>query len=117
MFREMKNYLQDLLTVTKLGNQPASSDHSSGADGAYPMANAREYNSEGGGLGKPSAGLLAITCEPYVKIPRPHVELVTLYQDVAGLTREKSQFKVYTNHCYTLNRHSRYVVFDILPPE
>lgn len=41
------------------------------------------------------------------------VEIIALFTDVAALTKEKSQHKVYTNHCYTLNKSSKTVVIDV----
>lgn len=45
---------------------------------------------------------------------RPQVELVKMFTDVSGEVREKSQFKLYTNHCYTVNKDSKPVVIEIL---
>ena len=45
----------------------------------------------------------------------PHVELVTLLTDVAGLTREKSEFRIYPNYHYTIDKKSKPIVIDILP--
>ena len=45
----------------------------------------------------------------------PHVKLTTLLIDVAGLTRHKSEFRLYPSHHYTLNRHSKSVIIDVRP--
>lgn len=46
----------------------------------------------------------------------PHVDIVHLFTDVAGLTREQSQFGIYPNYCYTMKAHTKKLVIDILPP-
>ena len=59
--------------------------------------------------------LIPIKSEASVTMKKPRVELTALFTDVAALTREKSQLKVYTNHCYRVNRHSKPVVVEICP--
>lgn len=62
------------------------------------------------------ANQLLPPAEKYQKFTKTRaiVELVTMFTDVAGEVREKSQFKVYTNHCYTVNKDSKPVVIEIL---
>lgn len=50
------------------------------------------------------------------KTGRAIVSLVDLFTDVAGMVREKSGGRITTNHSYTLNRHSKTVVIDIVRP-
>ena len=57
--------------------------------------------------------LVTVKSEASVTMKKPRIELTALLTDVAALTREKSQFKVYTNHCYSVNRHSKPVVVEI----
>lgn len=48
-----------------------------------------------------------------VNLLNGQAELTNLFTDVAALTREKSQFKIYTNYCYTVDRSSKPVVIEI----
>lgn len=46
----------------------------------------------------------------------PHADIVKLFTDVAGLTRQRSQFKIYPNYCYIIKADTKKLVIDILPP-
>ena len=59
---------------------------------------------EGGG---PPAKVIRLT-------KKTQVELTNLFTDVAALTRRESQLKVYTNHCYTVDKNRKPIVIDIL---
>ena len=46
------------------------------------------------------------------------IELTALFTEVSALTRQRSPragFSIYPNLCYTVNRHSKPVVLDLLP--
>lgn len=49
--------------------------------------------------------------------PPTALEIIKLFTDVAGIVREKSDWKIYTNHCFSVNRASNMVYIDTLPTE
>ena len=42
------------------------------------------------------------------------LDLLTFFIDIAGTVREKSQFKVYTNHYYTVSKNSLPVFLEVI---
>lgn len=87
VFKEMKQYLSDIVT--------ASHDRSSAAD--------RGSEASGGRGGS----------ESEENVRAAHVELLNLFTEVAGIVRQKSRAQTYTNHCYTVDRHSKTVIVDV----
>ena len=45
----------------------------------------------------------------------PHVELTTMLTDVCGLTRHKSNHRIYPHLQYSVDRNSKPVVIDVRP--
>ena len=54
-----------------------------------------------------------VTSSSHQTVPR--VELVSLFTDLSGLVREKSQFTQYINYCYRLCKNTKPAVVEILP--
>ena len=91
VFREMRKYLSSLLHRNVSISDQSDDQLVDTQDG------------EGGG---PPAKVIRLT-------KKTQVELTNLFTDVAALTRRESRLKVYTNHCYTVNRNSKPIVIDI----
>ena len=64
--------------------------------------------------GDTSAALLSPLAKKLKIAADPQVDLITMFTDVAALSREISNFIVYTNYCYTIDRHSKPVFISIL---
>ena len=45
---------------------------------------------------------------------QPTIELVSLFIDLSGLVREKSQFTQYINYCYRVSKESKPVLLEVL---
>ena len=46
---------------------------------------------------------------------KSRVDLISLFIDLAGYVREKSQFTQFLNYCYAVDKESKRVVLEILP--
>lgn len=100
MFEEMEKYLRDRVNSIK---ESQSDEYLSNCS----CHNFSKSTSEGAVEWRSSRSVQRLQL----------VELTSLFIDVSGLTREKScrfGYAIYPDFCYTVNRHSKSVVIDLV---
>lgn len=101
VFQEMRSYLTELIMLAQ-GKSSANASSSTECskyedrdqDGCYPPPCKRQRQQ--------AEGTAVVS-----------LDLLTFLIDIAGIVREKSQFKVYTNHCYMLSKTSKPAILDV----
>ena len=112
MFQSLSEYLTGLYQRAPLDKAVTSTQAASDTTASVPEDEVAD-GSASAIEGDTSSAEQGLATSSHQHVPR--VELVSLLIDVAGITREKSQFTQYLNYCYTLTKESKPVHVEILP--
>ena len=127
--REMTLYLSDKANIaecrTSNGSEHTIEDLCSGVAERLSIQPAYASPQEvfvgaadeaGDGVGSQSAvKSCANTTQTQKRLPAAQFHLIDFLTDFCGVVREKSQFRIYPNVCYALNKDSKRVILNIMP--